>query len=119
MGETRQIRQGRDAKKDRPKTERLAPIQMKRSPTVRKTPLRKASPKRSKELALYRKERDAWLAVNNRCIICGWVSHDVHHRAGRNGKRLRDQSEWLAVCRYCHCWIHNFPKSARLNGWLK
>jgi hypothetical protein len=52
---------------------------------------------------------------------CTNMGTDIHHTyAGSN----RDvfyliQSTWLVVCRNCHQWVHNFPKEARLLGYLK
>lgn len=43
---------------------------------------------------------------------------DVHHKDGREGQLLLDESKWLAVCRDGHEWIHQHPNAARKMGWL-
>lgn len=43
---------------------------------------------------------------------------DIHHKAGREGKRLNDEHHWLAVSREGHEWIHANPNEARRRGWL-
>lgn len=97
---------------------------MKRSPLKRKTPLRRASPKRSKELALYRKERDAYLMANPNCaarhaagITCSG-DLQLHHYRGRVGRLLRMDMFWLSVCAAHHSFIHDHPGMARELGLL-
>jgi len=41
---------------------------------------------------------------------------EVHHKAGRAGSLLLDQSHWLAVCPQCHRRIHDHPKEAIARG---
>lgn len=43
---------------------------------------------------------------------------DLHHKAGREGDRLIDVLNWLAVSREGHNWIHSNPAEARKRGWL-
>jgi len=45
-------------------------------------------------------------------------SVEVHHRE-RRGKKYLDECTWVAVSRENHIRIHNNPKWARENGWLK
>src|SRR3990167_3938645 len=33
---------------------------------------------------------------------CKRWSRDIHHRAGRTGEALMDQSLWVPACRQCH-----------------
>ena len=51
--------------------------------------------------------------------LCTQKSTDVHHVAGRIGSLLLDETQWIAVCRACHDFIHTHPKDARERGWLK
>lgn len=90
----------------------------------RKTPLRKASPKRAEELALYRQERDVWLAEHPVCSIllalygCTYHTQELHHFRGRNGSLLRDKRFWMPVCKACHAYLHAHPTFARESGYL-
>jgi hypothetical protein len=95
------------------------------TPLQRRKPMRRASTKRARELALYRKERDAWLLLNPVCDVCPGIWHgprhaatQVHHTRGRIGRLLRMQEFWLAVCDRCHAWIHDNPNLARKYGLL-
>jgi hypothetical protein len=51
--------------------------------------------------------------------LCKQKSTDVHHKAGRVADLLVDETEWIAVCRACHDFIHAHPKDAREMGYLK
>jgi len=92
-------------------------------PTDYKIPL--VSSKRKKKDAEYLKLRERFLSDHSMCEVkvkdCMYNATDVHHKfSGSN----RDafyliQSEWLAVCRNCHNFIHLHPKESRELGWLK
>jgi hypothetical protein len=45
-------------------------------------------------------------------------SVDIHHRAGRIGAKLLDESDWIAASREEHEWVHAHPKEARSLGLL-
>lgn len=72
----------------------------------------------------YRKRVKEYLGQNWLCR--GFCYHrgrtaratDVHHKHGRLGDLLMDESLWIPVCRKCHNWIHNYPESARMFGLL-
>jgi hypothetical protein len=49
---------------------------------------------------------------------CNKPAVDVHHLAGR-GKNTLDVSTFLAVCREHHDEIHNNPRAAKENGYLR
>jgi hypothetical protein len=73
--------------------------------------IKPVSDKRQKELVLYRRERDVFMAQNKYCQAkvsksCTVKSTDLHHRQGRTAN-LRNQDTWLSVCRNCHDHIHN------------
>lgn len=98
---------------------------MKHTSLKRKTPLRasrglkRASRVRRTQLRHYSEKRLEFLRLHLFCQICEHrVSTEVHHRQGRNGKRLLDFSDCLAVCFSCHRKIHDRPKWARENGYL-
>lgn len=92
---------------------------MKRSgPLKRKTPLRKVSKKRQKEMREYGILRKEFLSKLPICEVCMKVnSTDIHHKAGR-GKHYLDVDSWLSVCRFCHDKIHREPIWAREKGFL-
>lgn len=58
------------------------------------------------------------------CVVCdaGGIytcrATEVHHKDGRNGRRLVDFSKCIPVCRDCHIWIHANPGKARKYGYL-
>jgi hypothetical protein len=88
---------------------------------MRKTPLRRISKKRQKDLAEYNKLKKAFLEANPYCQVCeaeGWSkrrSEDVHHKAGRSGSNYLDTDTWMAVCRKSHDLIH-FGGAIKLNS---
>ena len=92
---------------------------------TRRKPLRRGKPPRRVSLKLaarrriYSKQRRVFLTKNPLCAVCKGVASQVHHRAGRNGERLNDKSEWVAVCPVCHEWIHRNPLLATKVGLLK
>jgi hypothetical protein len=100
------------------------------SQPLRRTPLRKVSTKRARELREYSKKRKAFLAAHPWCeveIATGdykgpkgmpSASVDIHHKAGRTGWRLNDETQWMAVSREAHEFIHQNPAEARKRGWL-
>ena len=93
---------------------------MKRSSGLkRKTRLRKESPKRAGERALYMVKREKFLKANPLCQACFEVAAvDVHHVHGRLGENYLNEKTWLAVCRTCHERIHTNPSWARDNNLL-
>lgn len=105
---------------------------MKRTALKRKTPLKrgkglaKVGKHRKPIQAQYVKQRTAFLekAAATGCqagIECGLTpgkAQDVHHKQGRAGKLLLDETKWIAVCRRCHDWIHDNPKEATDLGLL-
>ena len=87
-------------------------------PLKRKTPLRRVSKRRSKEMKEYSTERAKFLEELPICEVCMKAkSTDVHHKAGR-GKHYLDKDTWLSVCRSCHDKIHREPIWAREHGYL-
>lgn len=79
------------------------------------------SPKRVKEDALYSVKRKQYLSINPLCHahisgICTQQATDVHHKQGRIGDLLLDETRWLAVCRACHTWIEEHSQESRELG---
>ena len=68
--------------------------------------------------ALYRELRLQHLTKNPRCKVCGKPSSQIHHKAGRVGKKLVDTKDFLAVCFECHEKIHHNPAWAYAKDYL-
>jgi len=107
----------------------------------RRTPLHKSritirriTGKRLEQVEKYDRIKPAWLRDHPTCeigpiikaagykVTCRRTTTHVHHVAGRIGKKLLDQSDWLASCDgECHpSWIHDqHPSWARELGLLK
>ncbi len=71
--------------------------------------------KRASQERRYNKAAKEW--IEGRFCICGAPAQQVHHKAGRLGDLLLDESLWLAVCGYCHHNIETRPKWAKENGY--
>lgn len=117
-----------------------------KTPLKRGGRLKPFSKKRSKANAEYLKRRAAFLAAHPWCqwSLAEWGSSEemaklhegrvvdntrnifvncprateIHHRAGRIGPLLMDETKWMAVCRYAHRMIHDNPKIAKEKGYL-
>jgi hypothetical protein len=77
--------------------------------------MRAVSPKRARQLRVYRPARDAYLTEHHRCQFPGGCiepSTDLHHKAGRRGEMLLDQTRWAALCRAHHSWVTEHPAAA-------
>lgn len=86
---------------------------------MKRTPLRRVSSKRSKQLKEYLVLRADYLASHRLCEVCKTSkATDIHHRKGRTGTRLNDTQYFIAVCRDCHNQIHDNPKWAYETGLL-
>ncbi len=106
---------------------------------MKRTPIRRVSTKRAKQLREYAKLRSLFLQAHPYCQV--WLdlhnlnedeveqrgvcvvariprSVDIHHISKRNGERLNDTGLWLAVSREMHERIHREPKWARERGYL-
>lgn len=86
---------------------------------MKRTRLKSVSDKRRAQLREYSRLRKEHLKASPVCEICKTgKSWDVHHRAGRIGRRLLETWNWLLVCRSCHNRIHDNPAWARDQGYL-
>jgi hypothetical protein len=110
---------------------------------MKRTPIRKVSTKRSKELREYSKLRKEYLALHCYCqatiklegfdeaevianggrvladtVIVVPRATEIHHVKKRYGSRLNDTSGWLAVSRELHEKIEREKSWARKNGLL-
>ena len=106
---------------------------MKRSPLKRKTPLKRSgklrpvSKKRAGQNKVYSARRREFLLKHlyDCCPVMMAIKNewhgvtDVHHVQNRESERLNDVSQWMAVSREGHIYLHNHPNTARMHGWLK
>lgn len=81
-------------------------------PTVKQKPIRPRSLKRSKEEAEYSKKRKVYLDNHPMCKahipnVCTGQATEVHHKRGRIGADLTDETLFLGVCHACHEYIEN------------
>jgi hypothetical protein len=104
-----------DAKKvDIVRVEDLKPVVKER------IPIAKASDSRAKENREYLVKRKEFLTVNTYCeanvVGCTRIANQVHHSAGRVGKRLVDVELFVALCPSCHSWCEKNPEMAKEMG---
>lgn len=111
---------------------------MKRSPLKRGKPLARGAglkthkplerrtqlkPRSKKMTALYTRRRDlvAALLEDGVCERCKTArATDVHEPLLRSrGGDIVDPDQCVALCRSCHDWIHDHPKAATVEGWMK
>jgi hypothetical protein len=86
---------------------------------MKRTPIRRVSTKRAKQLREYFVIRENYLAEHRLCNVCkSSKATDIHHLRGRVGTRLNDTQYFMAVCRSCHDEIHHNPRWAYENGLL-
>ena len=90
-------------------------------PNIKTKFIPKHSPKRSKEERLYTAKRIIFISEHNMCEahipgICTTVATECHHKKGRIGKDLLDETNWLAVCHSCHDYIENHRDFAMEKG---
>jgi hypothetical protein len=91
---------------------------------MKRTPLRKVSKKRAKQLREYGERRKEFLRTHL-CYPCFFEAGkvvqptDVHHMDGREGQLLLNEDKWMGVCRPCHRKIHDNPAWAKERGYLK
>ena len=86
-------------------------------PTSKK-PLSPRSSKQQKLEALYSILRTKYLQHHPYCEAhlpgCQINASDIHHKKGRTGDLMLDDTEFLAVCRTCHGWIETHPEEAKV-----
>jgi hypothetical protein len=87
---------------------------------MRRTPLRKVSKKRQREMPKMREWRDAVFKRDiGVCVACGGHGEHAHHIRGRNvaPDQRYDTMNGLCMCSDCHASAHGYPKEFKL--WLK
>lgn len=84
---------------------------------TQKKPLSPKSSKKEKLDAAYTVLRQSYLKNNPMCEArlpgCNLSASDIHHKHGRVGDLYLDDTEYIALCRNCHRWIHDNPAKAK------
>jgi hypothetical protein len=114
---------------------------VKRTPLVRKTPLRRGPGPRSNGIAdavakhpaggrrarflreFAESKRVVRARSGGRCEVdavvdCTGRAEHTHHRLGRVHPRANEPDHLLDVCHVCHAWLHNHPEVSYETGWL-
>lgn len=68
--------------------------------------MRFATKKRAKDNKAYTIQRRIYLSHHPKCWWCSAPATDIHHKLGRVGKMLNDETHWAALCRGCHDKAH-------------
>ena len=91
----------------------------------RKTPIKRVSKKKQALDKQYYELRKVFLALHPLCQVSKDLGEvpvrqatDIHHVCGR-GKNYLAVNTWMAVSRHWHNEIHNKPKWAKAQGYLK
>lgn len=79
---------------------------------------RQVSKKRAVQNSEYLRRRRKFLDENSVCPVTGDRTEEIHHKDGREGELLLDESKWMAVSPEGHRLIHARPNEARKRGWL-
>ena len=90
-------------------------------PSIKAKPIPPRSQKRSKEERLYEAKRIIFIQEHPMCEahisgICTEYATEVHHKKGRIGDDLLDETHWLALCHMCHDYIENNREFAMEKG---
>ena len=90
-------------------------------PTIKAKPIPPRSQKRSKEERLYVAKRIIFIQEHPMCEahisgICTEYATECHHKKGRIGEDLLDETHWLALCHMCHDYIENHREFAMEKG---
>lgn len=83
-----------------------------------KKEINKRSEKRIGEEKIYSVLSKDYKKNNPICQLCNNKTQDVHHRNGREGKRLNLIQFWMHLCRKHHDYIHENPEESYKKGWL-
>jgi hypothetical protein len=85
---------------------------------MKRTPIRRISAKRAREMKEYTRLRAEFMAARPTCERCSTrASKECHHKAKR-GINYLNVSTWAALCHACHRKVHENPSWARENGLL-
>lgn len=82
------------------------------------TPPRKVSKKMAKDKIVYNEKKAKYLEIFPVCQAkgCSAPSTDLHHRQGRQGKKLTDETLFLALCYDHHVYYTEHSAEAIADG---
>jgi hypothetical protein len=79
----------------------------------------KISARRKTERQIYSVKRRMFLEQHPKCAVyLDLDATEIHHKNSTRHGKLLDDSDWLAVSRKGHLWIHDNPEAAEEKGWL-
>jgi hypothetical protein len=89
------------------------------SSEIKKKPINKVSNKLRIEHLKYSAQRIVFLGKkeNQICPITKKQTTDIHHKKGREGSLLLDESYWIALSREGHKYVEEHPIWAKDNGY--
>ena len=90
---------------------------------MKRSPLKRRSRKEDARLRRYEKARaNVYERSGGSCEArtpdCRGAIDQVHHRKGRDGGLVDDESLLLGVCWACHNYIHDRPSLSYQTGWM-
>jgi len=93
------------------------------TPLARGAPLKKRSNReRSRVVAYQHARKRVYERAEGRCELgtpaCTHIGTEAHHRKGRDGDLVADDSLLAWTCSDCHRYAHGNPKEAYERGWL-
>jgi len=93
------------------------------TPLARGAPLKKRSARESARVVAYQHARKrVYERAGGRCELgtpdCTYVGTEAHHRKGRDGDLVADDSLLAWTCSDCHRYAHANPKESYAHGWL-
>jgi hypothetical protein len=83
--------------------------------------IRRISPKQRKRLSTWAKvSAERLKQTGGQCEACytRTATSRCHHKRLKSQGGKDELSNAMAVCWICHDWIHKYPKTAELNGWI-
>jgi len=102
-------------RKTRPAPWTMTKPQPKKQPRQR---IPASTKQRAKELRQYRERVKVWIAGKVCAVYPDRSATECHHKKGRVGRLLLDESNWIPVSKEAHEKIHHNPEWARQSGYL-
>src|SRR5690606_27298537 len=83
-------------------------------------PIRKVGKEMAKRLPVYYRKKAIYMAEHEYCEVlgCGAKATDCHHKEGREGDLLTDETKFMAMCRMHHDMCKTHPEWAEQNGYI-
>ena len=86
---------------------------------MKRTPLRRVSPKQQERLKRYYAAADAYMDEHPMCEMpgCSYHADEIHHKMGR-GIHIDNPEHFMAICREHHRKIEDNKTWAREKGYI-